>query len=268
MISFGELRKRSLEWRTEISTVEKIYALDWLLKGIFDRAALTNALTLRGASALANAYFAEYPRVGDIDFARGSDLNDAELEQELTTAAKDAANESGLVFRLHSFQASEARFEFTGPLGRRSAAQPLIVMRFRVMQKRAEPAARPLIHRFSDPCPAMVRAVALEELAAERIVLYALSPRAHDVYDLWFILTHGAAELDLEKTRKLVRQIAAEKKVTSQIELSSKYAPLLARGWENALKEIPNHPTFETAQEEIMNWIAKHLANHNARDLS
>ena len=37
MISFGEIRKKSVEWHTELTTVEKIYARDWLLKGIFDR---------------------------------------------------------------------------------------------------------------------------------------------------------------------------------------------------------------------------------------
>src|SRR5581483_3973069 len=106
MISFGELRKKSIEWQCEISTVEKIYALDWLLKGIYSQAALSEALILRGASALSKAYFADYPRVEDLEFARSDNLDDARLESELAMAANDAARLSGLQFRLHSFQPS------------------------------------------------------------------------------------------------------------------------------------------------------------------
>ena len=45
----------------------------------------------------------------------------------LPDAAERAARASGLQFRVHTVQSSEARVEFTGPLGRRSAAQPLII---------------------------------------------------------------------------------------------------------------------------------------------
>ena len=93
MISFGELRKKSAEWQMEISTVEKIYARDGLLKGIFDRPALRERLTLRGASALASAYFApgaesawNYPRVEDVDLTRDAALDDETLARELEQA--------------------------------------------------------------------------------------------------------------------------------------------------------------------------------------
>lgn len=259
MLGFGELRKKSVAWQREISAVEKIYALDWLLKGIYDRAALREALTLRGASALANAYFENYPRVEDAEFARAANLDDAALERELDAAAADAARASGLQFKQHTFQPTEARIEFTGPLGRRSAAQPLLVARFVSTAPRVEPTLRPLLHPFGDECSATVRALALAELAAERIVLYSQKPRARDVFDLWFILTHGAQELDAHATRDLARRIAAQKGVTLRAELDAQYAPLLERAWENALKEIQPHPSFVLAQTEIQTQIESRL---------
>src|SRR6187431_1696708 len=100
MISFGELRRKSVEWQTELSAVEKIYARDWLLKGICDRPVLRDHLVLRGHSALASAYFADFPRVDDIELARSKELDDATLAQELEAAATDATAVSSLQFRL------------------------------------------------------------------------------------------------------------------------------------------------------------------------
>lgn len=255
VISFGELRRKSVEWQSDLSAVEKIYARDWLLKGIFDRPALRDHLVLRGPSALAGAYFPNYLRVEDIDFARDKLLDDAALENELQAAAADGAKASGLQFRLSQFKSSEARVEFTGPLGRRSAAQPLIVARFGGILPRAGPFTGPLIHPFSDPFDATVRAVSLPELAAERIVMFAQKPRARDVYDLWFILAHAPAEGEMTAWRELAQSIAAEKRVSLRTSLDPAYAPMMERAWDKALKNIRSHPSFAQAQADISNYL-------------
>lgn len=255
MISFGELRRKSVEWQTELGTVEKIYARDWLLKGIFDRPALRDRLVLRGPSALAGAYFPKYLRVEDIDFARDKALDDATLERELQAAAADAAKASGLQFRLYQFKSTEARIEFTGPLGRRSAAQPLLVARFVGILPRTEPYTGPLIHPFSDPFDGTIRAVSLPELAAERIVMFAQKPRSRDVYDLWFILAHIADDSEIANCRELAQSIAAEKRVLLRTSLDPAHAPLLERAWDKALKDVRNHPPFAQAQADISNYL-------------
>ncbi|HZQ09874.1 MAG TPA: nucleotidyl transferase AbiEii/AbiGii toxin family protein [Anaerolineae bacterium] len=257
MISFGELRKKSVEWQCEIGTVEKIYALDWLLKGIYSQAGLRDALILRGASALSKAYFAAYPRVEDLDFARSDNLDDTRLESELAAAANEAAQLSGLQFRLHSFQPSEARVEFTGPLGRRSAAQPIIILRFVKTRPLEPPASRALIHPFSDSCQVTLKVVSLEEIAAERIILFSRTPRARDVFDLWYILTAGVSELDWDRACALARERARAKGLTLRSQLDPQYAPLLARAWDNALKEIGLHPTFEQAVTEVQMYLER-----------
>src|SRR5262249_8775079 len=160
------------------SAVEKVYALNWLLKGVYEQSALADALVLRDATALSKVHFADYPQVEELDFARVLPLNDGVMERELEKAVKGAAALSGVQFRLHSVQATEARVEFTGPLGRRSAAQPLIVMRMGNKPLRIEPVTRQMLYPFSDALVVNVRAVALEELAAERTVLFAGKPRA------------------------------------------------------------------------------------------
>lgn len=259
MISFGELRKKSVEWQTEISTVEKIYARDWLIKALFESEPLRDGLILRGASALASAYFADYPRVEDIDLARAAVSDEASFERGMELAVADAVRVSGLEFKLHSVQPSEARLEFTGPLGRRSAAQPLIIARVAATPPRTEPDTRPLVHPFSDTCEATIRAISLSELTAERIVLYAQKPRARDVFDLWFILTHSNHHLDLAAAWALAQTIAREKNVVLRAETDAKYGSLLERAWDNALQEIRSRPSFSQAHSEIKEHLTPYI---------
>ncbi len=251
MIGFGELRKKALAWRLELGDVEKIHALDWLLYGIGERATLRERLTLRGAAALANAYFETYPRVADLEFARAANLDDDLLEREFGAALDDAARASGLQFKLHRFHASRARIEFVGALGRRSAAQPLLEARFAAAPPRIEPTLRALRHPFAEAYSAQARVVALDELAAELLVLYARKPRARDVFDLWFILAHGADALDAANTRALAQRIAAEKNVALGTSLNETHAALLERTWDNVLGTIRPLPDLATARRTI-----------------
>ena len=251
MISFGELRKKSVAWQMELGTVEKIYALYQFLRGIAERPALRDTLTLRGTSALALVYFENYPRVEDVEFARAADTENGTADYEISAALSDAARASGLQFKLHDFQPTQARIEFTGPLGRRSAAQPFLVARFMASAPRVDPQTHALRYPFSDAYAAELRAVALEELAAERVVLFAQKPRARDVFDLWFILKYGANALDAAQTRTLAQKIAEEKRLVLRNRLDEAYAPLLERAWENALREIRAHPPFSHAIAEI-----------------
>ncbi|MCG3140597.1 MAG: hypothetical protein HDKAJFGB_01666 [Anaerolineae bacterium] len=251
MIGFGELRKKAAAWQMELGAVEKIHATDWLLYGIGERAALREHLTLRGAAALANAYFENYPRVADLEFARAANLDERLLENELDAALRIAAHASGLQFKLHSFRAFRARIEFTSPLGRRSAAQPLLEARLNAAPPRLEPPLRALRHPFAETYAAAMRVVALDELAAELLVLYARRPRARDVFDLWFILTHGADALDAAHAFALAQRIAAEKKIALRTSLDETHAALLENTWAQVLKEIRPHPDLATARRVI-----------------
>ncbi len=251
MISFGELRRKSVEWQMELGDVEKAYALDWIVRGIASRPSLGAHLALSGASALALAFLLRAPRVQDADFAVGAGLETGTLEHELGEAAREAAALSGMPFRVHTFRGSEARFEFTGPLGRRSAAQPLIVVRFSARSLRLDPVLRPLIHPFNEEFQATVRAVSLDELAAERIYWYSLKPRARDVLELWLILTQGQEQLDGDRVRALAAEIAREKQTRLAANLDPTYAPLLERSWDRSLSNVRPHPLFERARAEI-----------------
>lgn len=259
MITFGELRRFATKWGVLPDAVERAYALNWLIKGIFDRGDLARMLVLRSESALSKAYFLDYPLIESIDCGfdkRAWDSVDSkDLHAEFESGAQEAAKTSGLRFNMVSIDAGEARFDFTGPLGRRSAAQPHLSVRFAPVILRRVSSERKLIHPFTDTCDANVRAVSLEELAAEQIASLRRAPRARDIFDLWFIITHGVAR---ETTLALAKEIAEAKNAVMpdpSALFSDAHRAILARGWENALKKIPAHPMFEQVEADLRGFI-------------
>ena len=252
MISFGELRKRSVEWHLDIAAVERAYATDWLLKGIYDQPSLAPALVLRGSSALRYAYSPDYPLAESPEFL----LTQPELvtSDVLTLALQTAQAASGSKFALHSFERGMAKFEYTGPLGRRSAAQPHITFAFIPGQPRLDPARRPLLHPFSDTCAATVTALALAEWVAERMAMLGQKPRARDVFDLWFAVTHLRDQIDWTGVRALMQAIAQAKHIAlpqSDAPFDPGHREFLHLTWDKAVHNVPNHPTFQEIEIDL-----------------
>jgi len=246
MIGFGELRKLSVQWRVDITDVERAHAIDWLLKGLFDHALLGASLVLRASAALRYAHFIDYPFIAEPEFLTAQAIDAATL----TSVANAAASASGLKFSLVERERGSAKIEYTGPLGRRSAAQPRITLAFIVGQTRIEPARAALLHRFSDDCAANVMAVALEEFAAERWAMLGASPRARDVFDLWFVLTHARERNDRDTTRRLLADIARTKnlpRLDQATRFEPTYRPILARAWVRARLE----PSFAQVEQDL-----------------
>jgi hypothetical protein len=253
MIGFGELRKRSIEWHMDIAAVERAYATDWLLKGISVQASL-ESLVLRGSSALRYAYSSDYPLVEMPEFLVAEPLAEADLEHALTLAARVAAETSGLAFALDSNPRGNAKIQFTGPLGRRSAAQPHINFSFIPGKPRLASARMPLLHPFSDDCTATLSVVAIEELIGERIAMVSGAPRARDVFDLWFAATQLRVPIRWESARALARELAAARNVPlprPDAVFEPAHRTRLAEMWDSSLRSVPRHPTFEQVEKDL-----------------
>lgn len=244
MIGFGELRKLALEWRADLAEVERAYATDWLLKGIFDCVAGT--LVLRGGAALYHAYFADFPFRDAPEFIALEPPTYAMLKDALGVAAQA----SGLKFWLSDFTRGSANVEFVGPLGRRSAAQPRITLSFIAGQPRDSVVRLPLLHRFSDACAAMVIAQSLDEIAAERIAILGASPRIRDVFEAWFIVTHAREQLDVQHVGALALAIAQAKQMTlpnPSEPFNPSHRVILERAWSKANYQ----PSFDQVEQDL-----------------
>ncbi len=242
MIGFGELRRLSTQWHTDLANVERAYAITCLLRAIFAHEILARDLVLRASAALRYAYCADYPSIVEPEFLM---LELRDVSSELDEALRVS---SGASFKLATFERGAARIEFVGPLGRRSAAQPRITLTLLAGQTRLPPTRATLLSPFSDNTNTTVVAMALEELIAERVALFATSPRARDVFDVWFVLRHTNS--DRAPIILLAQQIATEKQIAVPTRNSFK-RELLARVWDQALREIPARPAFEQVIQDF-----------------
>jgi len=244
MIGFGELRRLATQWRTDLATVERAYASTRLVQGLFAHAALSRALVLRASAALRYAHCADYPSLADPECAL---LEPRDIAVEFEEAIR-AASVEGIAFKLAAFERGIARIEFVGPLGRRSAAQPRIPLTIIASTLRLPAVRVPLRAPFSDRRDMLVTAIALEELLAERVALFASSPRARDVFDVWFALTH--ASVDRIAVVALAHAIAADKHLAPPQTLVLRRAALV-RVWDKALRDVPARPSFDQVVDEI-----------------
>ncbi len=254
MISFGEMRRLAREWQMDVTALESIYVTDWVLKGIFDHPFLSRHLVLRGSSALRHAYSPDYPDASSPEFLSTQALGDTPVRAALAISMHMAADTSGIRFSIASFEHGTGKIEYTGPLGRRSAAQPRIVLTIVPGQHYLEPARVPLVHPFTDHCTATVSAIALEEFVAERIAVLAHTPRARDVFDLWFALEHASERLDIARTCAVAQEIIWAKNLTvpvAEAPFNAAHREMLARSWDTALRMTRNHPSFDQVEKNL-----------------
>lgn len=251
MVGYGELRRLAVKWNTDLSVVECVFALDRLLSAVFRRSVLSETLALNGAAALGKVYFSDYPPVQEAEFVGAADLEPIRLEAELVMAADQAAAQSGMHYRVNSVRSTRARIEFTGPLGRRSAAQPFFPLRFDPRSPLLPTTQARLLQPFSESLEVIVRAVSLEEITARLIAGFDAKPRARDVFDLWFILGHGTNRLDRSRIRSLSVEIAREKGLEPGIEFDLAHRKVLEKVWNAALKQVKGGPSFAEAEVDI-----------------
>lgn len=254
-IGFGELRKRSLEWQLDIAEVERAYATDWLLKALFEQADLGARLVLRGSAALRYAYAPDYAPAEPPEFLLTQPLGPEALGQQLAAAVQSAGTSPGGVkYSLAGIERGTARVEYAGPLGRRSAAQPRIVLSLVPGSPRLAPVRVALVHPFGDLVPASVVALAREELVGERLAALGARPRARDVYDLWFALARWGSDMDLPAAVDLARAIAVEKGLAFNLGgavFDPAHRAILLRTWDSALRTFPRHPALEEVERDL-----------------
>lgn len=258
MIGFGELRRLATQWQTDIAAVERTYVTNWILGGIFSRA--MNAFALRGSSALQYAYCPDYPFADEPELTMRESLDVSAL---LTDALRETSAASGLRLALVAFERGTARIEYTGPLGRRSAAQPRVTLTILAGQTRLPPVTVPLTHPFSDQRDVRVNAIALDEWIAERIPGLMRTPRARDVYDLWFALTHTS--FDAASVNTLAREKKFALPVNDAI-FDIAHRAVLERAWDGALHEARHPPTLAQTEIELRTQLHKFFSHKGEHD--
>lgn len=166
MILLQEIREKAREYGVPVSTIERDYAQNWLLKSL-----LSLPLALKGGTGIRKVYIADYRFSDDLDFTLLEDLEADELREKIKKAVDVAREESGINFSNNvKIQDNENGFEIKVYLTAQSMGMK-VKMKIGVTKKDNENIFLPLsmkriIHPYSDNLEAMVKVYALEEIVA------------------------------------------------------------------------------------------------------
>ena len=98
MITDQEIEKKAAEFQLRPIDVQKDYVYSWLLKGIFERPALTAQLVLKGGNALRKGYLPDTRFSKDLDFSSLLGLTLGILETELREVCDLVSTQTGIRF--------------------------------------------------------------------------------------------------------------------------------------------------------------------------
>ena len=210
------------------NTIERDYAISYLLLGVASQPALKSTLVFKGGTALRKLFFVDYRFSEDLDFStQNAPMGDA-LEQAFRATVDEALR------RLRGYGPFSVEFEryverephphgqeaFTIRLQFPWHPRPLCRLRAEITHDEPvlmRPDKRRLIHGYEEEdLQAEVYAYRLEEIVAEKLRTLLQTrqkllsrgwarPHARDYYDLWRILDTFGASLDGEQLVPLLR---------------------------------------------------------------
>lgn len=216
-------------------TIEKDYAISYVLAGIAAQPTLADTLLFKGGTALKKLFFGSYRFSEDLDFSAVAAPNGAALEQALQAGIADAARqlEPFGLFALTLRRKKERRphaggqeaftvhVQFPWQRSPNCAIKLEITHDERVL---LPPERRRLLHDYEEPLTATVTCYRLEEVIAEKLRAALQTqqkrregrwarPRARDAYDLWRILKEFGDTLDRECLPDLLARKCAHRGV-------------------------------------------------------
>lgn len=271
MVSLAELKRYSAENSVDVATLERDYAIGWLLKGIFVEEQLAKVLVFKGGTALRKAYFKDFRFSQDIDFTLLRSIDASTLEGGISSVCATAYRDSGVEFSLISFaqtrsemgeEAYEGKVSFVGPRQQRGNPARIKIDLTSYEKVVLLPASLPLIHPYSDNCEVNLLVYRLEEIVAEK--LRTILQRAHprDLYDVWTVLKFYRNKLNDDKLVEVFFQKCEHKGVRLKrwVEfLQSQRIMGLSKHFESSLRrqlgEIPDFEDLRRDLREILDEI-------------
>jgi len=273
VIDLREIKQKSERLGLDISTIERDYALSWVLFGIYSNSLLAKALVLKGGTALKKLYFENYRFSQDLDFTvKFKDISGQELKDNLVSAARKAEEASGIEFEFISLEkvrdipqeeAYEGKIAFVGP--RRQKRRPARIKLDITFYEEVmlSPYNLALIHSYSDreDCQIVIPVYRLEEIVAEKLRALLRRIRARDLYDIWYLLKFAQERIDLSEIRSLFEKKRAYKEVKfGSIQDFFIEERLLSykSSWEASLRrQLVKLPEFEKIIEELESYLGE-----------
>jgi len=253
MISQNEIKEKAREYGVPVSTIERDYAQNWLLKSLSSL-----PLVLKGGTGIRKVYIGDYRFSDDLDFTLLEDIERDELKNRIKNAVAMAREESGINFSNDiETQENENGFEVSVYFQIMQKGESKTKIKIDITKKVNEKILLPLsvrriIHPYSDTLKGEIRVYTLEEILAEKIRSLFQRTRPRDLYDVWYLWNR------VEKN--VVFEILPEKFRAKNVEMNIKDFEQrkddFKNAWESSLthqlKALPKfEETFSTVLGEV-----------------
>lgn len=181
-----ELRRLAKQTGFDLATLEKDYALTWLLSGIYAKESkLMDVLIFKGGTAIRKVYFPEWRLSEDLDFTVAQKMEPQNMKQDFEQVFQ-MLKESCITYSFSSFNhrgfAVFAEVKFLGPLGFRNK----ITLDISLKEKMVEQPERIIVKpEYKDIPEFEMQVYSLNEILVEKIRSIFQRGKARDYYDAW-----------------------------------------------------------------------------------
>jgi len=254
-----ELRRLAKTTGFDVATLEKDYALTWLLSGTYSRdSKLRELLILKGGTAIRKVYFPEWRLSEDLDFTILRRTTPQQVRQYFDLVFKTLKNASNIAYAFDAFSAGPnsilADVQYVGPLRFKNRIAHDISLREKLVE---EPKTRRVKPEYPDVPEFTVLVYSLNEILVEKIRSVLQRGKARDYYDVWRLTNKH--EFDLRKIRKLLEEKCRITKVEFKPDLLYDETRLseARKFWTIALARLTKDlPDFDRIISELRNRLA------------
>lgn len=254
MIHYLELKEKSREFQIPISTIERDYAQNWILKHLSEI-----DMVLKGGTGIKKVFIDDYRFSDDLDFTLMSNISRENLSKQINASVKFAKRESGINFSeddsvlIENTNGFEGNIYFT--ILNRSRARLRIKIditgygRELILLPISE---RKIKHLYSDNFNSRIKVYELEEIFAEKIRTLFDRTRPRDLYDVWRLKEH----INLDICRKIIKEKFEFKNVEIDFYSLNNRKKDFEVSWDNSLKhQITELPVFNIVFTDIFKFL-------------
>jgi len=257
MIPSREIKEKAREYGVPISTIERDYAQNWLLKYLNHQ-----DLILKGGTGIKKVYNEQYRFSDDLDFSLAHPIKSKDLFTHFNEATDKAKEEVGINFQLNN------RFiqTITGLRGKiffniiQNVTGTPISIKIDITSFDNEIILLPtekkrIFHPYSDEINAEIEVYSLEEIFTEKLRALIQRTRARDLYDIGMLygLINREKVLQILDKKFDFKEVALDK--ASLIKRKDDFSNAWDASLKHQLKEVANFELFFNKAIKIISEI-------------
>lgn len=188
MLKRSELKEIASKYKVKLSSVEKDYAQNWLIKQLN-----SIDIALKGGTGLKKVYFKEYRFSEDLDFTLLTDVSLKQLTKKLNSAIELAKEESGINFANVALD-KETDTGYKYKVGLRISQD--IIIQIDITKNENEPLLLPveerkILHNYPEMFEGRIKSYDIQEILLEKIRALFERGFPRDLYDVGFLLENN-----------------------------------------------------------------------------